>query len=305
MNKKILIYFILALIILSSCGNKEEKPNANNDKEKVPEELGKMQENSKTIIEDIEGIMKKTEEPIFVETKKEEKKEGQEDQSEGSESEGQGGGQEESGGGQQQGQQQPPEPTEEKSYEEKKKEENIKKQEEIEKMWMKLELIVSGVHTSWNNYKISAMEGGVNTKSLEATDKALNNLTINVGNKEIMTSLKEINKLIFSLANFFDIYKGHIDGDLNRLYYTASEVYIQSLEESWDKAQKVASEYEEYFSMLRQKIDLEKKDEKYLNKLEVSMKDLIDSLQYQDPNLVKIKREVVLQNIEKLNEVAK
>lgn len=306
MKRKILIYFILALIILSSCGKEEEKPKAENDKEKVSEELGKIQENSKSLIEDIEAIMEKTEEPIFVETKEEEEKKKSEEPEgqEGGESEGQqGGGQE--GGEESQGQEQPSQTGEEKSYEEKKQQESVKRQEEIEKMWMELEPKISGIHTSWNIYKVTAIEEGANTKSIEATDEALNNLTINLGKKELIGSLKEGNKVIFSLANFFDIYKGSIEGNSNRLVYTANETYIQALENNWEKAQTVAGEYEEYFSVLRQKIELEEKDQKHLDKLEASMKDLIDSIQYQDANLVKIKRDIILENIEKVNEVAK
>lgn len=302
MKRKVLIYFILALMVLSSCGGGEEKPKVSDKKEKVPEELVKIQESSGTVMEDIEKIMEKIEEPIFVEAKeegeeKEEQESGQEESS--------GGGGEEGGQSEGQGGQQPLIPMEEKTYEEKKEEENIKKQEEIEKMWMELSKKVEGIHTSWNNYKITAIEEGVDTKALAKTEDSLNNLTIATGKKELMNSLKEGNEMILSLGDFFDVYKGNIQGDLDRLIYTSTETYLKALEENWDKAKSVALEYEEYFSRLRQKIELEKKDEKYLDTLEISIRDLINSLKYKDTDLVKIKRDVVLKNIEKINEVAK
>ncbi|MBS4539050.1 hypothetical protein GOQ27_11295 [Clostridium sp. D2Q-11] len=297
MKRKALIFFILALIILSSCSQQAEQPKTDEKKDKVSEELVKIQESNKTAIEDLEKIMEKVEEPIFVEVKDEADKK-QEEESGGGET----GGSE----GQEQGQgQQPLIPPEEKTYEEKKEEENIKKQEEIEKMWMSLSTKVEGIHNSWNNFKITAIEEGVDTKSIATTDSALNSLTIAIGKKELMTSIKEGNKMTLSLANYFDVYKGNVQGDFNRITYTVTETYIQALEDNWDKAQSIALEYEEYFSRLRQKIELEKKDEKLLDTLEISIRDLISSLKYKDADLVKIKRGVVLTNIERVNEAAK
>ncbi|WP_165442877.1 hypothetical protein [Senegalia massiliensis] len=309
MKRKVLIVCLISLFLLSSCTKKEESTEMKENKEKIPEELTQVQENNAKIIEEIEKIMEEEEEPIFVEEKEEKDKKEEEDsekeqdsQEQGSGTGGQSAGQ--SGGSQDSGNPQSVMPPEEKTYEEKKEEEKIKRYEKIEKNWMDLSKTIEKIHTSWSKYKVKAMEKGINTDTLSQTENYLNNLTIAVGKKEKINSLKQSDKLIFSLGNYFDLYKGNIEGDLNRITYIAREIYLYALEEDFEKAKQISKEYESYFSMLRQKINIEKKDEKHLYTLEISLKDLINSLNYKDVNLVKIKRDVVLDNIEKIKEVA-
>jgi len=309
MKRKVLILCLIIAFLLSSCTKKEESTEMKENKEKIPEELTQVQENNAKIIEKIEKIMEEEEEPIFVEEKEEKDKKEEEDsekeqdsQDQGSDSGGQSEGQ--SGGSQGSGNPQSVMPPEEKTYEEKKKEEKIKRDEKIEKKWMDLSKTIEKIHNSWSKYKVKAMEKGINTDTLSQTENYLNQLTIALGKKEKINSLKQSDKLIFSLGNYFDLYKGNIEGDLNRITYIAREIYLYSLEEDFENAKQISKEYESYFSMLRQKINIEKKDEKYLQTLQISIKDLINSLNYKDVNLVKIKRDVVLDNIEKIKEVA-
>lgn len=310
MKRKVLILCLIILFLLSSCTKKEESTEMKENKEKIPEELTQVQENVGKVIEEIEKIMEEEEKPIFVEEKdkkeEEDSEKEQDSQQQGQGSDSSSGGQSEGQSGGSQGSENPQSviPPEEKTYEEKKEEEKIKKYEKIEKNWMDLSKTIEKIHTNWGKYKVKAMEKGINTDTISQTENHLNNLTIAVGKKEKINSLKQSDKLIFSLGNYFDLYKGNIEGDLNRITYIAREIYLYALEEDFEKAKQVSKEYESYFSMLRQKINIEKKDEKHLYTLEISIKDLINSLNYKDINLVKIKRDVVLDNIEKIKEVA-
>ncbi|MGO1371556.1 MAG: hypothetical protein ACTHVE_06830 [Senegalia sp. (in: firmicutes)] len=301
MKRKTLILCILILIIFTSCTKKEDTEIK--EEEKVSEKLSQMEEKTKKIIENIEKIVEEDEKPLFVEEKENDEKESEEDSS------GQGGDSEESGsssagesGSSEQSQAlvQP----EEKTYEEKKEEEKIKRDEKIEKDWMDLSKEIEKIHKDFNKYKIEAIEEGINSDIVSQTENHLNNLTIAIGKKEKINSLKQADKLIFSLGNYFDLYKGNVEGDLNRITYTMREAYLYALEDNFENANKVAIEYESYFSMLNQKIDIEKKDKKHLDTLQVSIKDLINSLKYNDPDLVKIKRDIVLENVKKIKEIA-
>lgn len=296
MKRKGLIFVILILLILTSCGKKEEESEIK-EEEKVSEELSKIQEKTEKIIEDIEKIIEEDEKPLFVEEKKKDEEK---------DSSGQGGESGDSSGGESGSSEQSQAlvPPEEKTYEEKKQEEKIKRDEKIEKDWMDLSKSIEKIHKEFSKYKIKAIEEGINTDTISQTENHLNNLTIAIGKKEKINSLKQADKLIFSLGNYFDLYKGNIEGDLNRITYTMREAYLYAVEEDFESAKKVAIEYESYFSILRQKIDIDKKDKKHLDTLEISIKDLINSLKYNDADLVKIKRDVVLDNIDKIKEVA-
>lgn len=302
MKRKTLILCILILLTLTACTKKEDTEIK--EGEKVSETLSQMDEKTKKIIEDIEKIIEEDEKPLFVEEKEDGEKESEEKNSSSQEGDSKESGSSSAGESDSSEQSQAVVPPKEKTYEEKKEEEKIKRDEKIEKDWMDLSKEIEKIHKDFNKYKIEAIEEGINSDIVSQTENHLNNLTIAIGKKEKINSLKQADKLIFSLGNYFDLYKGNVEGDLNRITYTMREAYLYALEDNFENAKKVAIEYESYFSMLNQKIDIEKKDKKHLDTLQVSIKDLINSLKYNDADLVKIKRDIVLENVKKIKEIA-
>ena len=293
--KKYIIFSLLGLMIMTSCAEEAQKPKSQDAKEQVNKSLEKIQGDTETLIEDIEKIMEISKKPITVmedEKKKEDNPDNPQNDQENSESS-------------ESQKKESEDKKKEKTYEEKKRDELIKRKEEAEKSWMKAYEQVKKLHNQLNDYKIIAIKDGANDKAIASLDNAINNLTIAIENKNELESLIRANHVTFSLANFFDMYKGNIEGDLNRIRYSSREVYIESLKDDFKKAKEEGQKSPEYYTRLSQRIKLDKEDEKMLDMLNLSIKDLINVIQYNNKELIKVKRDVVLKNIDAIKEAAK
>lgn len=290
---RLLLIFALVVIIFipTSCTKKQEKPKLQTKEEKIPEKLKNMQEKNEEIIEQIEKIleeMKKPEEP-----KKSEQKE-QQQQDKSSEQGGGNGGSEDGGseGGKQQ-------KTSEKAGGQ---EEQKTKEQKIEEMWNGVKKTTEGIHNSWGDYEILAIENGIKKQELTKFEETINKLTISIDKKNIEESLVYSNDITYDMAPFFDLYKGNHEGELMRLRYFIRQVLLYGMQGEWDKSEETITQAEESMNTARAKIKLEKEDQKLMEKLGLSIANMKTSIPMKNVELLKIKRDIVLKNVDEIKD---
>ena len=106
-------------------------------------------------------------------------------------------------------------------------------------------------------------------------------------------------KAILSLANFFELYKDEIKGDLSRIKYAVYQAYLVS-ETDIENAKKLLDSTRESISRLRQKLDKDKEKMKVLDKLSLAIEDMKQSLDEGNKKLLEIKRNIIIDNIKLL-----
>lgn len=300
MNKKTrafkIIYFTLIfsliLSIITSCKSQEEKPKPPEEKkDEIPKGLTSIEEKTEEVLEKIEKLqeeIKKPPEPKKEEKEKEESKEKEDKQQEG----------EEEGGGKE----------EEKSKngeEGSDKEKDMTKEEKIKKMREEITKNVEGIHSTWNNYEHKAVEDGASSEDIKEFEDSLNKLTIGVENENNMMALYSINNMTLYMAKYFDIYKGNPDGEILRLKYYVRQMYLNGESGKWDEVSGIIPKLEETIARIRQKVELPKEKKSLMDKLNLSIEDLQNSIKEKNNKLLKIKRDIVLKNLEEIREEAK
>ncbi|WP_069649806.1 hypothetical protein [Caloranaerobacter ferrireducens] len=288
--KKIIFVLILILIILPvsiSCSKQQEKPSPKTKKDEIPTSLKAMVEDVENIFKEIEKI--KEEKEKAAESKKEDKKKEEEKDKQQKDEK-----QDESKDKMGQS---------EKKSEEGKEEADI--EEKVKKAWEAVNKVIVNVHKKWNEYELDVVKDGIREEDIKKFEEALDNLTISVDAKNEINSLFNTNSVTLRLSNFLNMYKGNPDGEVEKLKYNIRQIHLYGEINEWAKAMDMSKYLEPIFERLSQKIKLDKKDEKLKEKLKASIQDLKSVIDKKNVELLKIKRDIALQNLDTLKEAAK
>lgn len=281
-KKSLFLFFMFILVFViftTSCTNKQEKPIPIQEETKIPEHLSSMSEETDKIIEKIEQIDEEIKKPEFKEetSKEEDKEENKEEKSE-------------------------------KSNEEEEKdnstedEQQTSREEKIYSMWEEIKTSVEGIHESWNNYEVEAIDIGIDKDEMLKFEEALNKFTIAVDKQKYMDSLIESNQMILFMSSFFDFYKGSSQGDILRMKYYIRQTYLCSMVGDWEGASKSMEESDTVLKQLRKKTLEEDEAKKLVEKLDLSLDNMENGIKENNLELLKIKRDIALKNLEELRD---
>lgn len=185
-------------------------------------------------------------------------------------------------------------------------------EEKIQKSWSSLEKEVEVAHNQLNDYKIKALEDKADEKIIKQFEENLNDLTIYVGNKDLLNSFIFNNEMYNSISYFTSLYKDY-DSEILKLKYYVNDVYIYGLKNEWENTlegiEQIDSQYSELFKSFNKEVkekekptEDDKNKEKNLEKLKSSIDSLKQSLNKKDIKLLEIKKDVVISNIEKVKD---
>lgn len=294
MRKK--FYLVLAIIlsiILSSCMGSNEKGKELEKKEKAPETLSKVSEgldNLLSAVDSIEELMKLSESEFQAIHLKEQQSEKKNQQDQGQSNE----------GNQQNGQQQNQSQQNQNQGQNSENQSARTKDQELIMRWRKIDKDLEEIHKSWNSYEVEAMNKGATVEKGEEFKRNLNSLTVAVENRDIVSILDTASKAFNSLATFFDLYKDEVRGELSRVKYSVHQAFILAQNGNKEEANKLLTETQEHTSRMRQKLKEDKM--KDLEKLSLAINDMQKALDSNSIELLKIKRDIAIENIKSLQE---
>ena len=294
----LLMVWIAGGLLLGCRGEERPAPKPEDKKEEIPPALNAMVDGIHSIIENIEGI------EDVLETKPEDIKPPQQQQQGGQQ-----GGQQD----QQKGQEQSPQrstrgETQQQggvrqiSPQEQQEMKELEKQAEVLEKWKKAKDGLKSIHEAWNEYEPKAVKDGADSRKVEDLENSLNRLTSYVEAQDRNGVLHEANSLILALSGFLELYKGNPDGVLGKLEYAARQSYMDAKAGEWMQAAEKAKESSDQVGSLRQITDVEKKQESLVERLTLSLEDLEKAIAEENLPLLKIKRDIVIKNIETLKE---
>lgn len=274
---------------MPACSKKSQKPEENQN-EKPPEVLSKLEQNIDSIIDalDKEGKIEtpgqgqqtaeKSESSNTQSTKNQGSQEGQGEQS-SQEQSGQGQqNQGQSAQGQQQQQMQQPNP------------------------WEQIDKTIKQMHMQWNQFQPEAVKAGVSPQISDNFSNDLNTVTNDIAVKNLMTTLNDTNNLYKYMPEFLSHYKDK-SVDIKRLKYYVRDVMYKSRFDKWDEAMASALSAKNLLPNLRSQSKDETKDK--LQSLEYSVYELEKVVKERQKSLTQIKGNVSLNDIKDMEKLSK
>lgn len=293
MSKKILlIYGIIITILLTACmGKSEENDKTVEKEEKAPDSLLNISEGIDELlltIDSIEETLKLSESEFQAINSQKDKSKNQDEQSSN----------ETIGGSQQQEEESNQAQQEQSNDSQKAQEDKNTRDEELFLKWQDVDKKIEQIHKSWNYYEVETLDKGINAEKSEELKGNLNALTVAIENRNIDSILDYGSKVFNSLASYFDLYKDEIGGDLSRIKYSVYQGFLLAQNGDREEADNLMKEAGEHISRVRQRLEEDKV--KDLEKLSLSISDMKQALQNNSIGLLKIKRDIVIDNIKSL-----
>ncbi|NLO24929.1 MAG: hypothetical protein GX114_02150 [Clostridiales bacterium] len=328
--RKSLFCFVLALVLLmgmsTACGRREQRPVQEEKKENIPTPLIKIVENSQSIIERMEKLHKEMQNPAQPQGEGggqggEQGSGGGGGKSSGEEGDGQGsrgkigsvgdgryqsgsgkfGGlaglwlqssRGEAGGGGGGGGQSPPDPEQQ-------------KKQRIDKMWEDTLKTVEDTHKQWNDYESTAVKDNARSDSIIRFENYLNTLTVAVNQRDPLAVMDEANGMLLIAADFLALYRNNPDSEVARVRHYVQQACIDARLDRWAQARQSVSSARQSVEKLEQKAGLGEEDKGLIDKLRLSIDNLGNAMEDRDLDLLKIKKDIALTNLDEVEKKAK
>lgn len=289
MRKIVFIWGIIIAILLTACSGKSEESDTNVDKEeKAPDSLFNISESIDELLSSMDSI----EEILALSESEFQAINSDEDKSEDNSNESNQTGEENNK------QQESSQNNQEENNSQNTQEDLKTRDEELFLKWQEVDKKIEQIHKSWNYYEVETLDKGISAEKSEELKSNLNALTVAVENRDIDSILDYGSKVFNSLASYFDLYKDEIGGDLSRIKYSVYQGFLLAEKGNIEEANKLMEEAEEHSARVRQRLDEDKV--KDLEKLSLSISDMKQALENNSMELLKIKRDIVIDNIKSL-----
>lgn len=174
------------------------------------------------------------------------------------------------------------------------------KQSKVLEKWESAKKDTEALHELWNQYEPQALKDGADNEKIEEMEESLNDLTSYIEEKERDPALFQANNVVLSLSKFMELYDGNPNGLLGKIEYMARQSYMNGKDENWQSAQEKVKEKDALVSALRQKTDIKEEQKKLIERLIFSLDDLEKIIIKENLPLLKIKRDIVIKNVETL-----
>ncbi|SHI90085.1 hypothetical protein [Lutispora thermophila] len=182
-------------------------------------------------------------------------------------------------------------------------EELAKKQKETLEKFEDLKKKVIELHEKWNSYEPKAIKALAQAKSIEEFEKNLDNLTNTIQTRDEYKTLLDVNSLLKTLPDFYELYTTKVPPDLDRLKYSIKKVKLFAEKDDYN-SMKPAMEYLiNIWSSAKPKL---KKDvTEQMTKFEFALNDLKNAVENKNKIVIDAKSEVLTKIIDEMVEKLK
>ncbi len=189
--------------------------------------------------------------------------------------------------------------TEKKSKDDKSSEENNKKLKELESSWNKINEKIKVLHSIWNKYQV---EVDLNQDQSNSIEEKLNNLTEKSKDKNIITSLLELNQLNLDLAKLYNNYDKKVEGMIKEVNgYTREIMYLSFLNNNYQARQlSDLAALNDLLSKLKIKFSKDKKKEEKIKEISKAREGLKTAVENNYKEVIKVKAELIISRSKEL-----
>lgn len=288
---RFLISILIVVLVLSACGRRPQRPeNPTQQPKKPPGELETLTETLESIVGSLEGIIGEHKKPMIEKMREEEERIKKEEEERAQQQQG--------GGGQQGGGQGAGEGGAQETFNPYQEPRAI--EEKITKMWEETNGQIKELHTQWNEYRPMAVKDGAPEFAVKSFQSDINKAAVEGEKKKPEVTLEHINNATKYIADFKELYKTNPPPDIERLKYFVREAHLKAVKDGWEEAKKNADQAKSAWD--RAKTRVKKDDMDKATRLDLSIADFIQAVESEEANLVKIKMDIIMQNIEDMEQ---
>ncbi len=169
---------------------------------------------------------------------------------------------------------------------------------DISEMLPDLEKGIGNLHKTWNGSQPELLKRGADKKVIDVASEALNEATTTLDSKNGLAFLKALNGFYRYMPELEEKMEPQTPPGLMRLTYYARDILYSTFSNETQTANDDMDMIQEEWAAV--KPQLKKGGEDEINRMEVSIDELKNSLDEQNKNLIKIKADIVLDDIRTL-----
>ena len=179
------------------------------------------------------------------------------------------------------------------------------KKQRIEKMWEDTLKAVEDTHKQWNDYENTAVKDNAREDSISGFEARLNSLTVAVNQRDPFAVMNEANGMTLVAADFLALYRNNPDSEIVRVRHYLQQTCIDARQDKWDEARRSIASAKQAMGKLEQKVKMPEADRGLINKLRLSIDNLGNAMEDRDLDLLKIKKNIALGNLDEVERKAK
>jgi len=181
---------------------------------------------------------------------------------------------------------------------EKKKEQTAEKQEpkKIQVDWIKINKTLREIHAQWNVYEGQAVKDGAPPETLTKFEEAVTHLSNTIFTKDEMKTLIAANQSYQYIPEFLNLYKHNKPPETKKMKFHIQQILFDSKMNKWDLSEMHLKGLNNAWTITQSKM---KKENIQLNqRISNAIRDFENAVKTKNPQLVDIKAEILLKNIE-------
>ena len=164
--------------------------------------------------------------------------------------------------------------------------------------WQDFEKRIKAVNELWNNYEPQAKKDGAPDVLISQFEKQLNTLTSTIMARNEEETLVAANGLYQYYPQFFNLYRHKAPPEIKEIKYYLQEIVINAEAGKWEDAAALLENMEKAWQTAKSR--MQKPDHELNERIDHAMQDFSQVVKQKDLQLVKIKGEILLKNVEKV-----
>jgi hypothetical protein len=164
--------------------------------------------------------------------------------------------------------------------------------------WTKEQESIKKINQQWNSLEPEAIRAGLNPEIRDKFEKTMEELTMNISDRKAKESLLGAIELYHSYSDMAAVLKSKLPPPYYRVKYEVMMTAALANGLQWDAAQPHASSLTQQWEMLKMKD--EGKNSETFTKTEYALTDVKRAVELKQKQLVLIKTEIAMQNLEDL-----
>ncbi|MCQ4922978.1 hypothetical protein NE686_07785 [Tissierella carlieri] len=176
------------------------------------------------------------------------------------------------------------------------------REEKLLSTWEQIDKKIEDTHKKWNEYEVEGVKKGVTLEKTEKFKESLNALTKSIEDRTVAGIYNYGSQSMSNLAPMFEIYKDEIWGEINKIKYSTYQSYLKALEGKDIEASNMLGNLEEETNKIRLKLEKNDSKIKMLDNINLAIIDMKNALNEKSIKLTKIKKDIIIKNLEQLGE---
>jgi hypothetical protein len=164
--------------------------------------------------------------------------------------------------------------------------------------WQDFEKRIKALNELWNNYEPQAKKDGAPDVLISQFEKQLNTLTSTIMARNEEETLVAANGLYQYYPQFFNLYRHKAPPEIKEIKYYLQEILINAEAGKWEDAAALLENMEKAWQTAKSR--MQKPDHELNERIDHAMQDFSQVVKQKDLQLVKIKGEILLKNVEKV-----